>query len=80
MRVVVWACFLGFWLLNMAVVWRGVESIRFSAELFGAVHAGDVAGAAGVCAAQGGRFGPMLSAPSSSHSTGSISAVLLSDR
>src|SRR6202789_217070 len=26
---VLWACFLGFWLLNMAVVWKGVESIRF---------------------------------------------------
>ena len=26
---VVWLCFLGFWLLNMLVVWRGVESIRF---------------------------------------------------
>ena len=26
---VVWVCFLGFWLLNMLVVWRGVESIRF---------------------------------------------------
>ncbi len=25
---VLWASFLGFWLLNMAVVWRGVESIR----------------------------------------------------
>ena len=25
----VWACFLGFWALNMVVVWRGVESIRF---------------------------------------------------
>jgi nucleobase:cation symporter-1, NCS1 family len=24
-----WTCFLGFWLLNMIVVWRGVESIRF---------------------------------------------------
>src|SRR5882762_1322137 len=24
-----WACFFGFWLLNMTVVWRGVESIRF---------------------------------------------------
>ncbi len=23
-----WACFLSFWLLNMLVVWRGVESIR----------------------------------------------------
>ena len=26
---VLWDCRLGFWLLNMAVVWRGVESIRF---------------------------------------------------
>ena len=26
---VVWVCFYGFWLLNMFVVWRGVESIRF---------------------------------------------------
>jgi NCS1 family nucleobase:cation symporter-1 len=26
---VIWLCFLGFWLLNMLVVWRGVESIRF---------------------------------------------------
>jgi len=28
-HAVVWICFLGFWLLNMIVVWRGVESIRF---------------------------------------------------
>jgi nucleobase:cation symporter-1, NCS1 family len=30
-----WACFLGFWLLNMVVVWRGVESIRHL-QAFGA--------------------------------------------
>ena len=29
MPVVLWASFLGFWVLNMYVVWRGVESIRF---------------------------------------------------
>ena len=29
MPAVTWTCFLGFWLLNMAVVWRGIESIRF---------------------------------------------------
>ena len=29
MPAVTWACFLGFWALNMAVIWRGVESIRF---------------------------------------------------
>lgn len=25
----IWMCFLGFWLLNMIVIWFGVESIRF---------------------------------------------------
>ncbi|RXH56457.1 NCS1 family nucleobase:cation symporter-1 [Granulicella sibirica] len=72
MPSVLWASFLGFWLLNMAVVWRGVESIRFlqgfSAPfmlvmsltlLFWMVH-------------KAGGFGPMLSAPSKFTSTGSF--------
>jgi NCS1 family nucleobase:cation symporter-1 len=61
---VTWVCFLGFWLLNMIVVWRGVESIRFlqsfsaplmfvlgMALLFFMVH-------------KAGGFGPMLATPS----------------
>jgi nucleobase:cation symporter-1, NCS1 family len=24
-----WVCFLGFWALNMAVIWRGIETIKF---------------------------------------------------
>jgi NCS1 family nucleobase:cation symporter-1 len=69
---VLWACFLGFWLLNMVVVWRGVESIRFLqsfsapfmlvmslALLFFMLH-------------KAGGFGPMLSAPSKFHSTHSF--------
>jgi NCS1 family nucleobase:cation symporter-1 len=57
-------CFLGFWLLNMYVVWRGVESIRFLQSfsapfmvimsgmlLFFMLH-------------KAGGFGPMLAAPS----------------
>jgi NCS1 family nucleobase:cation symporter-1 len=64
MPVVTWVCFLGFWLLNMAVVWRGVESIRFLqswsapfmavmslALLFYMLH-------------RAGGLGPVLSAPS----------------
>ena len=67
-----WLCFFGFWLLNMVVVWRGVESIRFLQSfsapfmlvmsltlLFWMLH-------------QAGGFGPMLSAPSRFHSTGSF--------
>ncbi len=69
---VLWTCFLGFWLLNMAVVWRGVESIRFLQSfsapfmllmslilLFWMLH-------------KAGGFGPMLSAPGRFTSTGSF--------
>jgi NCS1 family nucleobase:cation symporter-1 len=69
---VLWACFLGFWMLNMAVVWRGVESIRFLQSfsapfmlvmslvlLFFMLH-------------KAGGFGPMLAAPSKFHTTGSF--------
>jgi nucleobase:cation symporter-1, NCS1 family len=72
MPAVVWASFLGFWLLNMYVVWRGVESIRFLQSfsapfmlvmslmlLFWMLH-------------KAGGFGPMLSAPSHFHTTGSF--------
>ena len=62
--VVTWTSFLGFWLLNMAVVWNGVASIRFlqsfsapfmlvmSLALLAWMHH------------QAGGFGPMLAAPS----------------
>src|SRR5947199_4267587 len=72
MPAVLWASFLGFWLLNMYVVWRGVESIRFLQSysapfmlvmslilLFWMLH-------------KAGGFGPMLSAPSRFHTTGSF--------
>jgi len=65
-------CFLGFWLLNMMVVWRGVESIRFLQSfsapfmllmslllLFWMLH-------------KAGGFGPMLSAPSRFPTTASF--------
>ena len=70
MPAVLWASFLGFWLLNMYVVWRGVESIRFLQSfsapfmlvmsfilLFWMLH-------------KAGGFGPMLSAPSKFQTTG----------
>jgi NCS1 family nucleobase:cation symporter-1 len=69
---VLWICFLGFWLLNMYVVWRGVESIRFLQSfsapfmlimsltlLFWMLH-------------KAGGFGPMLSTSSQFHSTGAF--------
>ncbi|HTV05735.1 MAG TPA: NCS1 family nucleobase:cation symporter-1 [Acidobacteriaceae bacterium] len=72
MAWVLWACFLGFWLLNMLIVWRGVESIRFLQSfsapfmllmsfllLFWMLH-------------KAGGFGPMLSTPSKFKTTSSF--------
>jgi NCS1 family nucleobase:cation symporter-1 len=72
MPFVLWACFLCFWLLNMIVVWRGVESIRHLQSvsapflvimslglLFWMVH-------------KAGGLGPMLAAPSQFHTTQSF--------
>jgi NCS1 family nucleobase:cation symporter-1 len=59
-----WTCFLGFWLLNMAVVWRGVESIRFL-QGFGAPFMFVMAAALLVWVRiKAGSFGSMLSTPS----------------
>src|SRR5450432_3370778 len=66
---VLWACFLGFWLLNMAVVWRGVESIcflqSFSAPFLLIMSLVLLA----FMTHMAGCFGPMLDAPSKFQST-----------
>ena len=70
-----WACFLFFWLLNMAVVWRGVESIRHL-QAFGAPFMFVMALALIVWVRiKAGSFGTMLSTPSQFHSTGEFLAV-----
>jgi NCS1 family nucleobase:cation symporter-1 len=69
---VLWACFLGFWLLNMAIVWRGVESIRHL-QAFGAPFMFVMAAALIVwMRMRAGSFGSMLSTPSQFHSTGAF--------
>jgi NCS1 family nucleobase:cation symporter-1 len=72
---VVWACFLGFWLLNMIVVWRGVESIRHL-QAFGAPFMFVMAAALLIWVRlKAGSFGSMLSTPSQFHSTRTFLAV-----
>jgi len=72
---ILWACFLGFWLLNMVVVWRGVESIR-KLHAIGAPFMFVMAGALLIWVRmKAGSFGTMLSTPSSFHSTGEFLAV-----
>lgn len=70
-----WACFLGFWLLNMVVVWRGVESIRHL-QAFGAPFMFVMAALLMIWVRiKAGSFGTMLSTPSQFHSTGEFLAV-----
>jgi NCS1 family nucleobase:cation symporter-1 len=66
---VLWVCFLGFWLLNMIIVWRGVESIRHL-QAFGAPFMFVMAAALIIWVRiKAGSFGSMLSTPSQFHST-----------
>ncbi|GGA56740.1 nitrate reductase [Edaphobacter acidisoli] len=72
MPSVLWACFLGFWLLNMVVVWLGVESIRFL-QSYSAPFMLVMSFALLIwMLRKAGGFGPMLSAPSHFHSTASF--------
>jgi nucleobase:cation symporter-1, NCS1 family len=62
--VSIWICFFTFWLLNMAVIWRGIETIRFL-EAVGAPFMLAI----GLLllwwiTQKAGGFGPVLSAPS----------------
>jgi NCS1 family nucleobase:cation symporter-1 len=74
MPAVTWICFLGFWALNMYVVWRGVESIRFlqsySAPFMSLMSALLLA----FVLHRAGGVGPLLSAPSHFTSAGSFFA------
>ena len=72
---VLWACFLGFWLLNMWVVWRGVDMVR-SLQGFGAPFMFIMAAALLIWVRiKAGSFGSMLSTPSQFHSTHAFLAV-----
>ncbi len=61
---ILWVCFLGFWFLNMVVVWRGVESIRHL-QAFGAPFIFVMAIALLIWIhMKAGSWGAMLSTPS----------------
>ena len=72
MPSVTWACFLGFWLLNMFVVWRGVESIRFLQSFSAPFMVLMSALLLGFMLHKAGGFGPMLAAPSKFTTTGTF--------
>jgi NCS1 family nucleobase:cation symporter-1 len=69
---VLWTCFLGFWLLNMCIVWRGVESIRFLQSFSAPFLLVMSLILLAFMTHKAGGFGPMLAAPSKFHTTGAF--------
>ena len=63
-HLTLWVCFLGFWLLNMYVVWRGVESIRFLQSFSAPFLLIMSLVLLAYMTHKAGGFGPMLAAPS----------------
>ena len=72
MPSVIWICFLGFWLLNMVVVWRGVESIRFLQSFSAPFLLVMSLVLLAFMTHKAGGFGPMLAAPSTFKTTGAF--------
>jgi len=72
-----WICFFLFWLLNLAVVLRGIETIRFLQGV--TAPALLILGLAmlGWAYSKAGGFGPMLSAPSKFHTPGEFVAFFV---
>ncbi len=66
---ILWSCFLGFWLLNMCVVWRGVESIRFLQSFSAPFLLTMSLILLAYMTHRAGGFGPMLAAPSRFHTS-----------
>jgi NCS1 family nucleobase:cation symporter-1 len=59
-----WICFFAFWLLNMFVIWRGIETIRFLEGIGAPFMLGVGLLLLWWITARAGGFGPVLSSPS----------------
>jgi NCS1 family nucleobase:cation symporter-1 len=64
-----WICFLLFWLLNMVVVWRGVETIKFLEGIGAPFMLGVGLLLLWYVTRKAGGLGPVLSSPSKFHTT-----------
>jgi nucleobase:cation symporter-1, NCS1 family len=67
---VVWICFGAFWLLNMFVVWKGIETIRFLEGIGAPFMLGVGLLLLFWITGKAGGFGPVLSTPGKFHSAG----------
>ena len=66
----VWICFFAFWLVNMVVIWRGIDTIRYLEGISAPFMLGIGILLLWWILRQAGGLGPVLSAPSKFHSAG----------
>jgi NCS1 family nucleobase:cation symporter-1 len=66
---VAWICFFAFWALNMAVIWRGIETIKFLEGIGAPVMLSVGLLLLWWITDKAGGFGPVLSEPSKFHTT-----------
>jgi nucleobase:cation symporter-1, NCS1 family len=65
----IWICFLAFWALNIAVIWNGIDTIRFLQGIGAPFMLGIGLLLLWWITDKAGGFGPVLSSPSKFHST-----------
>ena len=74
---VVWICFGAFWLLNMLVIWRGIETIKFLEGIGAPFMLGVGLLLLWWITGKAGGLGPVLSAPSKFQTTGAFFAFFV---
>jgi NCS1 family nucleobase:cation symporter-1 len=65
----IWICFLAFWALNIAVIWKGIDTIRFLQGIGAPFMLGIGLLLLWWITGKAGGFGPVLSSPSKFHTT-----------
>src|SRR5215510_14921870 len=65
-----WICFFAFWALNIFVIWRGIETIKFLEGIAAPFMLGVGLLLLWWITSKAGGFGPVLSAPSKFHTAG----------
>jgi nucleobase:cation symporter-1, NCS1 family len=65
----IWICFFAFWALNIAVIWNGIDTIKFLQGIGAPFMLGIGLLLLWWIAGKAGGFGPVLSTPSKFHST-----------
>lgn len=73
----VWICFFAFWVLNMVVVWRGIETIKFLEGVGAPFLLGIGLLLLLWITGKAGGLGPVLKTPSKFHTTGEFLRVFI---